>query len=241
MSDTWLRRLGLAVAAVMFLYVPDALATCRLVNRDVTTVCSDGECWTRVYDTYECDYFGGGGGTGCGPGGGGGGGGSYNPYDTNADGSIDVWRGVLATNDDCANNFDENDRLGSNLGGTNNTRPDHNGVDIQANYGDAVYSAFSGTVENVGVSGGCGYRIQILNTNGTHTTYCHMVDGSSVLAVGATVRAGLTQIGQADSTGSSTGDHLHISHLDSNYNNGGEYFDSVGQPPTSDQLNSGGC
>jgi murein DD-endopeptidase MepM/ murein hydrolase activator NlpD len=102
---------------------------------------------------------------------GGGGGGGYNPYDTNADGVVDIWRSVVNTSDPCGNNFDGNDRLGVNLGGTNTTRPDHNGVDIQANYGDAVCPAFSGSVENVGVSGGCGYRVQIRNTDGSHTTY----------------------------------------------------------------------
>jgi murein DD-endopeptidase MepM/ murein hydrolase activator NlpD len=68
-----------------------------------------------------------------------------------------------------------------------------------------------------------------------------MVDGSSLLSVGAYVQAGLSQIGQADSTGSSTGDHLHITHLDANFNNAGEYFQYVNQAPTSDQLNAGGC
>lgn len=207
-----------------------------------TTVCADGECWTRYYETYECSDTGGGGsdtGSDCCTGGGGDP--DYNPYDSDGDGAIDEWRGVVATNDDCANNFDENDRLGSNLGGTNTVRSDHSGVDIQANYGDAVYGAFDGEVENVGTSGGCGYRVQVRNVDGTHTTYCHMVDASSTLTVGSTVRAGLTQLGQADSTGSSTGDHLHITHLDANYNNAGEYFNYVGQQPTSDQLNSGGC
>ncbi|HEX2060787.1 MAG TPA: M23 family metallopeptidase [Thermoanaerobaculia bacterium] len=85
----------------------------------------------------------------------------------------------MNTSDDCANNFDENDRLGVNLNGTNGVRSDHNSVDIQANYGDAVYAEFTGTVENVGISGGCGYRVQIRNNDGSHTTYCHLVDGIS--------------------------------------------------------------
>jgi murein DD-endopeptidase MepM/ murein hydrolase activator NlpD len=204
-------------------------------------VCSGGQCWTRYYETYEC-WNTGGGGTGD-PGGGPGGGGNpaYNPYDSDGNGAIDVWRGVVATDDDCANNFDENDRLGSEHGGTNTVRPGHNGVDIQADYGDAVYAAFDGTVENVGTSGGCGYRVQVRNSNGTHTTYCHMVDLSSPLAVGSVVRAGLSQLGQADSTGTSSGDHLHITHLDANFNNAGEYFSSVDQQPSPDQLNNGGC
>jgi hypothetical protein len=215
-----------------------AAGECYLVDVDTTTVCAGGECWTHYYETYECWEAGGGGGGGTG---GGGGNPAYNPYDTDGNGTIDVWRGVVATSDDCANNFDENDRLGVNQGGTNNTRPDHNGVDIQANYGDAVYAAFDGEVENVGTSGGCGYRVQVRNGDGTHTTYCHMVDMSSSVTVGMTVRAGLTQLGQADSTGSSTGDHLHITHLDSNFNNAGEYFNYVDQGPSSNQLNSGGC
>lgn len=211
---------------------------------ETTTVCADGQCWTRYYETYECWDTGGGGGVGGGGGcctGGGGGDPDYNPYDADGNGAIDVWRGVVATDDDCANNFDENDRLGSLFGGTNNEREEHPGVDIQANYGDAVYAAFDGTVENIGEAGGCGYRVQVANSNGTHTSYCHMVSSSSPLTVGAVVRAGLTQLGQADSTGTSSGNHLHITHLDADYNNAGEYFNFVDQQPTSDQLNSGGC
>jgi len=235
-------RLLLAVCALAAVAATASEATeCYLVDVESTTVCADGQCWTRYYETYECwDTGGGGGGTG-GGGGGGGGNPAYNPYDTDGNGTIDVWRGVVATDDECANNFDENDRLGVNQGGTNNTRPDHNGVDIQANYGDGVFAAFDGEVENVGTSGGCGYRVQVHNTDGTHSTYCHMVDMSSTLAVGSIVRAGLTQLGQVDSTGSSTGNHLHITHLDSNFNNAGEYFNYVDQGPTQDQLNSGGC
>ncbi len=35
----------------------------------------------------------------------------------------------------CSNNFDDDDRLGKSYGGTNTTRSDHTGVDIQANLG----------------------------------------------------------------------------------------------------------
>ncbi|HEX2060788.1 MAG TPA: hypothetical protein VHK90_08600 [Thermoanaerobaculia bacterium] len=75
----------LAAATVVALAQGDAHADyCVLVSRDVTTVCADGECWVRTYDTYECYYGGGGGGsTPAGPSGGG----TYNPYDTDADGT----------------------------------------------------------------------------------------------------------------------------------------------------------
>lgn len=68
-----------------------------------------------------------------------------------------------------------------------------------------------------------------------------MVDGSSAFSVGYRVYAGRSKLGGADSTGNSTGDHLHIVHFDSNFNVAGEYFDFTDTRPTADQLVAGGC
>jgi hypothetical protein len=90
-------------------------------------------------------------------------------------------------------------------------------------------------------TGVCGYRVRVRHFDGTYSTYCHMVDGSTPLQTGASVKAGATRIGSADSTGSSTGDHVHITYLDNDMNNAGEYFGATDSQPASSQLNAGGC
>jgi murein DD-endopeptidase MepM/ murein hydrolase activator NlpD len=197
---------------------------------DGTTTCS------TTYRYYEyCTVSGGGGGSG----GGGSTSGSYS--DSNANGRIDEWRGVVNTTDECANNFDENDRLGTTYGGDNSIRPAHGGVDIQANRGDAIYPYMDGTVSAVGYSGDCGYRISIKNINGTYGIYCHMVENSSPVTAGQRVYAGYTRIGSVDSTGSSSGDHLHIGVRDSSNNILGPYYNYTDSRPTSAMLQDGGC
>jgi hypothetical protein len=239
--------LTVLIALTLLIGVSDsAYATCSVMDQDYTTVCATGGgytyCWYQFYQYWYCEVGGGGGGDGGAPyvpSPGGGYPGSY--YDANANGVIDHWRGVVMTSDPCANNFDANDRLGTDHGGTNTTRANHSGVDIQGNHGDPLFSAFDGVVVAVGTSGGCGYRIQIQNSAGYYTTYCHMVDGSSLLAAGDSVWAGSTQIGQLNSTGNSSGDHVHITHLDSNYSIAGEYFGYVDTQPSASELNAGGC
>lgn len=149
--------------------------------------------------------------------------------------------GVVDTGDDCANNFDENDRLGTNYGGDNTIRPAHGGVDLQANRGDAIDPYMDGTVSAVGYSGDCGYRVSIKNINGTYGIYCHMVESSSPVAAGQRVYAGYTRIGSVDSTGSSSGDHLHIGVRDSSNNTLGPYYNYTDSKPSSSMLQNGGC
>lgn len=234
-----------AVGMLLLVSAGNASAACWLYDVQVATVCTEWEggrsCNTTVYEYYYCDVGGGstGGGTTNPPSGGGSPSAGF--YDSNGNGVIDEWRGVVQTDDPCANNFDANDRLGTDHGGTNTTRPHHSGVDIQANLNDPVYPVFSGTVEQIGTVSGCGYRVQIANDNGTHTTYCHMATGSSPLTVGQRVSAGYTHLGGVDSTGDSTGDHLHITQLDANYNISGEYFQYTDSQPSSGQLDPGGC
>lgn len=89
------------------------------------------------------------------------------------------------------------------------TYPDvgfHEGVDLGANYGDAVHAAAAGTIVANSYDGGFGNKIDIDHGNGYHTWYAHLsrVD----VQVGAQVYKGQL-IGEVGSTGFSTGPHLH--------------------------------
>lgn len=230
-----------------FLALPVS-ASCVL-HQVTTWVCSLGECEETVHITWVCTG-GGGGGTGGGNGGSGGGGCGCssppaNPSDIDNDGYLDSWDDVLETTDPCANNFDRNDRLGTNYGGPNTTRPDHRGVDIQANNGDRVNAIADGQIAAVAwhnednPNGGCGFWVILNHTDGSVSTYCHLNAFDENPEVGDHVQAG-SQIGTADSTGNSTGDHLHLVYADDEGNRE-EYFNHTGNAPNANQLNPNGC
>ncbi len=82
----------------------------------------------------------------------------------------------------------------------------HEGVDLGADYGDAVRASAAGVVVANSWDGGYGIKIDIDHGNGYHTWYAHLsrVD----VPVGAHVYKGQL-IGQVGSTGFSTGPHLH--------------------------------
>lgn len=105
--------------------------------------------------------------------------------------------------------------------------------------GDPVYSMKDGEVVFVGYAGGCGYAVVVEHDDGSRATYCHLVDGSAVVPVNYSVSAGI-RIGDADSTGNSTGPHLHITYRDAR-NARREYFAYTDAGPTASQLDAGGC
>lgn len=82
----------------------------------------------------------------------------------------------------------------------------HEGVDLGADYGDAVHAAAAGTVVANSWDGGYGIKIDIHHGNGYHTWYAHLsrVD----VQIGQRVYKG-ELIGHVGSTGFSTGPHLH--------------------------------
>jgi murein DD-endopeptidase MepM/ murein hydrolase activator NlpD len=82
----------------------------------------------------------------------------------------------------------------------------HTGVDLKANYGDAVGASMSGLVLFAGLKGGYGNCVIIDHGSGISTYYAHL--SAIVVAVGQAVEAG-EYIGQVGSTGRSTGPHLH--------------------------------
>lgn len=83
----------------------------------------------------------------------------------------------------------------------------HHGVDIDADVGNAIYAAQSGTVAAVGWSGGYGNRIVINHGGGSTTLYGHL--SAFAVHTGQSVSKG-DIIGKAGNTGWSTGPHLHF-------------------------------
>lgn len=212
-------------------------------NRTIATVCDNWGCESTVYwDVYlECQLDGGastswfippGGITPP----------TLSPFDLNRNGVVDSWRDVVETSDHCADNFDTGDRLGINHGGPNDLpgRKSHSGVDLQADRNDPIFSMMTGEVVAVSSDTTCGSYVTIRHyVDDSRASYCHMVTGSQTVGVGDVVRAG-DIIGRVNSTGNSSGDHLHITFRDS----GGakrEYFNYTDTAPTYSQLDPGGC
>jgi murein DD-endopeptidase MepM/ murein hydrolase activator NlpD len=81
----------------------------------------------------------------------------------------------------------------------------HNGVDIEADEGDPVYSAGAGIVISAGVFSGYGNQVTIDHGGGLSTMYAHLSEIS--VDVGQEVGA-LELIGLAGTTGRTTGAHL---------------------------------
>jgi murein DD-endopeptidase MepM/ murein hydrolase activator NlpD len=84
----------------------------------------------------------------------------------------------------------------------------HQGTDIGAGCGGAIYSAHAGTVVYSGWNGVYGYYIQINNGDGIQTAYGHIQAGGLLVKIGQQVPVGM-QIAKAGATGGATGCHLH--------------------------------
>lgn len=92
--------------------------------------------------------------------------------------------------------------------------PGHEGLDIRAPMGTNVYAAADGAVfqvnDGVQQGGGThayGIHVRIQHRDGYQTIYAHLT--KYLVAAGQQVKAG-DLIGLADSTGNSTGSHLHL-------------------------------
>jgi len=102
------------------------------------------------------------------------------------------------------------------------SRPTHNGVDVIAKRGSAIFAASAGLVvtsmceatpggcgQDGGVEvKGCGWYVKIRHASGLSTLYCHM-QTQPLVSVGDRVNAG-QQLGIVGSTGNSSGPHLHF-------------------------------
>lgn len=87
------------------------------------------------------------------------------------------------------------------------TQKYHSGIDIGADYGDAICAAQSGTVEYAGWISGYGNTVIINHGGGITTLYGH--NQSLAVSVGQSVSQGET-IAYCGSTGNSTGPHCHF-------------------------------
>ncbi|MDP4038682.1 MAG: M23 family metallopeptidase [bacterium] len=94
-------------------------------------------------------------------------------------------------------------RASPGAGGSTN----HKGLDIDLNNGDSVFAADGGTIESAGPGGGYGNLMVIDHGNGKKTKYAHLQ--SFVANIGDKVGQG-QEIAKANSTGNSTGPHLHF-------------------------------
>lgn len=97
--------------------------------------------------------------------------------------------------------------FGSRIHPITGRRTFHDGVDIAANHGTAVYAYSGGRVVEARYNGGYGYNIVIDHGNGLKTRYAHLSKMS--VKVGQKVDTG-QRIGSVGSTGTSTGPHLHF-------------------------------
>lgn len=87
------------------------------------------------------------------------------------------------------------------------TQKFHTGIDIAADYGDAVVAADSGVVIHADWYGGYGKAVIIDHGNGVQTLYAH--NSELLVSEGQAVRKGQV-ISHAGSTGYSTGPHVHF-------------------------------
>ncbi len=84
----------------------------------------------------------------------------------------------------------------------------HAGIDLAAQRGTPIFAAGPGVVTQAGWVRGYGYMVTIRHPNGYETRYAHMREQPSVQK-GQQVGGG-TFLGPVNSTGISTGDHLHF-------------------------------
>jgi murein DD-endopeptidase MepM/ murein hydrolase activator NlpD len=82
----------------------------------------------------------------------------------------------------------------------------HSGVDLEADYGQPIRAGASGVVVSAGWDGGYGIKVDVDHQNGYHTWYAHLSHAD--VEPGQHVVRGQT-LGEAGSTGASTGPHLH--------------------------------
>ncbi|NKC22246.1 M23 family metallopeptidase [Ochrobactrum oryzae] len=82
----------------------------------------------------------------------------------------------------------------------------HSGIDFRAAYGESVKSTASGKIVKAGRFGGYGNMVEIDHGNGFSTRFAHL---SRVLVRNGQQIAAGTIVGEAGSSGRSTGSHLH--------------------------------
>ncbi len=193
-------------------------------NDGYNSYSTSGSYWDCVtYYMYLYDGEGGGAGDASGNVDGdidnpGGGGVIVNPndYDKNNDGFIDCYKNTIMRVPGLFISSDCNDQRSYGL---------HNAWDITGPGvdGKTIYSVSDGTViavskqtnPNTGEISGWGYYVMIKDKEGNIWIYAHLKgsddDPSGLgLTIGSKVTAGVTPVGVCDSSGNSTGAHLHL-------------------------------
>lgn len=97
-------------------------------------------------------------------------------------------------------------RSAASTGGIGSTN--HQGIDIRAASGTTIYAVLDGVAVANGYNSGAGNYLILYHGNGLYTHYYHQKQ-TSPIAVGESVTQGQV-IGYVGTTGSSTGNHLHI-------------------------------
>ena len=90
------------------------------------------------------------------------------------------------------------------------TRRFHDGVDIGCAGGTPIHCAAAGTIIETGWRGPYGQVVLVDHGSGLSTMYCHTERGSIQVTPGQHVSKGQV-LARVDSTGWSTGNHLHFS------------------------------
>ncbi len=83
----------------------------------------------------------------------------------------------------------------------------HNGIDFAAPSGANILAVADGQVSFAGDMGGCGNAVEINHSGGYLSKYCHAL--KVLVQKGQSVKAG-TPIALVGTTGTSTGNHLHL-------------------------------
>ncbi len=114
------------------------------------------------------------------------------------------------------------DEYGNRIHPILGTQQFHNGLDMAAPYGSAIYAAYDGDVVAASYSSSMGNYIMIDHGDGLYTIYMHA--SALYVSKGQSVYKGQS-IAAVGSTGRSTGNHLHFSvRLNGNYVNPWNYL-----------------
>ena len=84
----------------------------------------------------------------------------------------------------------------------------HTGTDFAMSRGSDVFAPGAGTITFAGWAGGYGRFVELTLDDGRVVSYAHLKDYAE-MKVGTKVQAGEV-VGHVNSSGSSTGDHLHL-------------------------------
>ncbi len=135
-----------------------------------------------------------------------------NQYDADNDGKSDCWKDIAEGD----HNLDDSDDWGDRTHPITGATSHHNGIDIQGTRGTIIRSVANATVtqvvSNSSATSGNGAYIRMrytINGQEYEAVYLHLNNDTANVSVNDNVSAGQA-IAEMNSTGGSTGDHLHL-------------------------------